>query len=132
MATAIPAIGTGRACAPVAAKPAFAPAEEVELAAAVWLLAVTVNAGDPVPLPARTVRPLGGDVARPLAQARRQGGVQLRAEDMHPGLREVADAAGVVEVEVGQHDVGDVLDPVTERQDLGFGLVAGLVCLPSG
>ena len=40
---------------------------------------------------------------------------------VHVGVREVGEPAGVVLIDVGQHDVGDVADVVAERSDLGGG-----------
>ena len=71
-----------------------------------------------VAYPQWSVRPLGSDVAGPLAQGRALGCVQLLAEDVDPGPREVSEPARVVEVEVGDGHVGDVVDRETQCPDL--------------
>ena len=81
--------------------------------------------GHGVPLPPGAVRPLGSDVPRALAQPRVGRSLQLVAEHVDPGPREVAEAAGVVEVEVGECDVGDVGGRDAERGELGDDPVAG-------
>ena len=62
--------------------------------------------------------PLGADVAGALQERRRLGRRQLGGEDVDLGVREVPDAAGVVEIEVGGDDVPDVRGIVTECLDL--------------
>ena len=48
-------------------------------------------------------------------------GVQLGPLHVHGGVREVGQSARVVLIQVGQHDVGDVADIVSQRADLGGG-----------
>ncbi len=62
--------------------------------------------------------PLGGDVPRALPQRRTLDRGVLGGVDVDPRRREVADAAGVVQVEMGEHDVGDVGRVEAERPDL--------------
>ena len=63
-------------------------------------------------------------VAGPVAQRRVHRSVELVLEHVHAGRREVPEPAGVVEVEVGEHDVGDVLRLVTECGHAGRGAVS--------
>jgi hypothetical protein len=76
-------------------------------------------AGPAVRRPGRIVCPLVGPVPPALAPRRRvHRGLVLAGVDVHGRPREVADPADVVEVEVGQHDVPDLLRPVPEPGDL--------------
>ena len=58
--------------------------------------------------PVRAVPPLGLEVPRAVAERGVEGGVQLGPVDVDAGVREVREAAGVVEVEVGDDDVAHV------------------------
>ena len=73
---------------------------------------------DVVGLPPRDVGPVRGEVAEPLAEHRVHGRVVLGPPDVHRRVREVGQAAGVVRVEVGQHDVGDVAGREPQRRHL--------------
>src|SRR4051794_23273385 len=68
--------------------------------------------------PDRAWTPLLADVARALRQRRRPRRGKLGREDVDLRLREVADTAGVVEVEMGREDVPDVGRVVAQRFDL--------------
>jgi hypothetical protein len=84
-------------------------------------------AADRVLDPARAVRPLGGEVAVLLRQCRPSGGGrELVGEDVHPRAGEVPETAGVVEVEMGEHDVGDVAHVVPGREHLGHRGLGGV------
>ncbi len=75
-------------------------------------------AGRAVADPLRTVRPLGRDVATLLHERRRvERRLELGLVDVHARLGEVAEPARVVEVHVGEHDVGDVGRVQAERPD---------------
>jgi hypothetical protein len=62
-------------------------------------------------------------VARAVAAVRGLGDgvLQLDLHDVHLGVREVGQAAAVVHVQVGQHDVPDVERVMAERGDLPYG-----------
>src|SRR5690606_7439041 len=72
-----------------------------------------------VHLPLRAVRELDIAVAEAFARTVfALEGPHLLGVDVHPRLREVGQTAGVIEVEMGQHDIAHVLTPVTEPLDL--------------
>ena len=86
------------------------------------LEAEPVLAARPVLDPVRVLAPLLAHVAAALRRA--DGGLgrrELGREEVDLGVREVPDAAGVVDVEVGGDDVADVLGIVTQRLDLANG-----------
>ena len=74
--------------------------------------------GTSVAHPPRDVRALHLEVAGALARSG-AGRLELVGEHVHPGVRGVGEAAHVVEVEVGQRDVGDLARVVTQGADLG-------------
>ena len=61
---------------------------------------------------------MGGEVARPVAQARVHRRVELGPEDVDLGVGEVGQPAGVVGVEVGGDDLADVARGEAEGLDL--------------
>src|SRR3954452_16553290 len=81
--------------------------------------------------PDRLLAPLPADGARPLRQGRRPSRGPLGREDVDLRVREVADAPGVVEVQVSRDDMADVRRVVSERLDLAdrrLALVADRRC----
>jgi hypothetical protein len=72
-----------------------------------------------VPLPLRHILPL----LRPIAPPRDEtpppplGGIQFRRHHMHDGVGEVLEAAGMIEVEMGEHDVTHILRPKAKLLD---------------
>jgi hypothetical protein len=66
-----------------------------------------------IPIPLHLPIPLTVELA-----ALRSRGVQLGAEHVHRRVREIFDAAGVVEVEMRQHDVANIARRETEVFDL--------------
>jgi hypothetical protein len=70
--------------------------------------------------PPRRVRPLVRQVPAALgAGGARGGGVELALVQVHGGVREVDQAAGVIEIEVGHDDVAHVSGGEAERGQLG-------------
>ena len=71
----------------------------------------------------RSVRPLRAAEPEPLPTARLNAPRELRGGHVDLGVREVGEAADVVDVEVGRDDVADVVDAKPEALDLpGRGL----------
>ena len=68
--------------------------------------------------PAGDMRQLRGEVAGALAQGRRAAPRELGGIDVDGRVGKVGEAPGVVEVEVGRHDVADVGDAKAEVGDL--------------
>src|SRR5690606_23895720 len=72
-----------------------------------------------VEVPAGPRRPLLRAIAHAIQhRLARDRGVVLRREEVDGGVREVVEAAGVVEIEVRQHDVTDVARAEAEALDL--------------
>ena len=68
--------------------------------------------------PLGSVAPLRRDVAGAVAKRRIQSRCELWGKDVHLGGREVAEAAGVVDVEVGRDDMAHVAGVEPEPLDL--------------
>jgi len=75
--------------------------------------------------PRRSVRPLRRQVAAAFGQPRVLRRVELGGTHVHPRPREVREPTRVVEVEMGEHDVGDVVGVMPEGANLGDGGLGG-------
>src|SRR3546814_20251883 len=87
--------------------------------------------GDAVRLPLRTVRPEPRFIALLFDEClRRLRGTQLRRMQMHGRVREIGERAGMIEIQLREHDVVNVPGGKTERLDLRDRRLCGIQLLP--